>query len=293
MQDTEAISALNLQDVVRDEPALAALLAPHEALAAGGRSGCLAAVRGVLAARRKPKRGAPAAVYCDLVCGSKVLQLASYQPTAGEVSPLRTLPLGSVIEARGEVCRTAAGQLSLLVEARPQAIVLVERYTGTGWTPEDAAALCSPEAERCFRFHLVPSTVRWQRQLFRLGVGAHNSLPWRGGTPLPTPPPPSPPPHGAASGAAACWLLPASDAAALAIARQQEELRAAGWRLLTASEEVVCRLGNKVLLRDHAARLGLLGHLPVHYASPSEARYPCVFKKAEGEPRAVPCASLH
>ena len=51
----------------------------------------------------------------------------------------------------------------------------------------------------------------------------------------------------------------------------------------TSEPELVEALGNKVLLERHAAALGLLRHLPRHYASAAMAEYPCVLKAAEGQ----------
>jgi len=70
---------------------------------------------------------------------------------------------------------------------------------------------------------------------------------------------------------------------ALRIAQLRSNLLAAGWKVLTSDAWVVERLGNKARLRDFAERVGLLGHLPEHYASLEGARYPCVLKAALGE----------
>ena len=51
----------------------------------------------------------------------------------------------------------------------------------------------------------------------------------------------------------------------------------------TSEPALVEALGNKVLLERHAASLGLLRHLPRHYATAAVAEYPCVLKAAEGQ----------
>ena len=89
--------------------------------------------------------------------------------------------------------------------------------------------------------------VRWGRALGLIGLGACNTLSWRGGTPLPAVPP----------GDRRCWLLAATDDAALAISRQQRALRAAGWRVRTSDPTLVEALGNKVSLEHHFPRVGL------------------------------------
>lgn len=52
---------------------------------------------------------------------------------------------------------------------------------------------------------------------------------------------------------------------------------------MTCDEAVITRLSNKASLSDYAKRLGMLTHLPAHYANPAEACYPCLLKAAEGE----------
>ncbi|CAK0874456.1 unnamed protein product [Prorocentrum cordatum] len=122
------------------------------------------------------------------------------------------------------------------------------------------------------RFHLVPR-VGWNQCLRGLRCGARtNTLTWRGHGAPPAPP-----------AGPACLLLPASDAAAVEIARQQDGLRALGWRVVSSSPETISRLGDKARLRGLAEELGLLAFLPVHYASPGEAEYPCILKSASGE----------
>jgi len=140
---------------------------------------------------------------------------------------LRLAPLGSVLRAAGVPMRTPrvgsrGGVLSLVAAAQD---VQLLRHT----PQPDSVPLAPHVPPPPPRFHLTPNTVRWHRALGLLNVGAHNTFGWRGGLPLPLPPPPPP----GTTTRLGPWLLPASDAAALAIAQQQEELRAAGWRLLT------------------------------------------------------------
>jgi len=118
------------------------------------------------------------------------------------------------------------------------------------------------------RFQLAPA-CQWHRQLKRAGCCIHNTLDWRGQPPLPEPESP-------------CWLLPAQDEQAQDIAEQQQELRRAGWRLLTCEPEVVARLRSKAALHELAEDLGLASELPQRYASPAAAKYPCVLKPSRG-----------
>jgi len=120
------------------------------------------------------------------------------------------------------------------------------------------------------RFHLVPKNG-WQWHTRRLRCSMQNTMEWDGKLPLP-PAPPAP-----------CWLLPAKDDMALCIARLKLEIMAAGWKVLSSSEEVVDRLSNKAKLAEYASRIGMASHLPEHYAIPEEARYPCLLKAAVGE----------
>jgi len=110
----------------------------------------------------------------------------------------------------------------------------------------------------------------WHSFTKRMGGSAAAMLRWSGG-PLPLPP-----------REGECWLLPSEDEAAVRIARLREPLVAAGWKVLTAAEAVVQRLGNKARFRDYAEAQGLLSFLPTHYASADEAAYPCILKAAEG-----------
>jgi hypothetical protein len=184
-------------------------------------------------------------------------------------------PAGSFVRVRGFVGRTTRGQLSLYVDvaASDTAAQLLGspgsvQYTEAGASPP-VSALAEPE-----RFHLAPQTVRWGRPLSRLGVGAHNSLTWAGDGPLPILP--------ANCGARGCWLLPATDAAALSIASRQNDLAAAGWRLLTCDPATVRTLSHKRAFHTLAQSREVADRLPRHYASIEEARYPCVLKASSG-----------
>uniref|UniRef100_A0A7S1KW93 ATP-grasp domain-containing protein n=1 Tax=Alexandrium catenella TaxID=2925 RepID=A0A7S1KW93_ALECA len=118
------------------------------------------------------------------------------------------------------------------------------------------------------RFQLSP-VCSWQRQLKRAGCGVHNTLAWNGQDPLPSPEGP-------------CWLLPAQDEAAEDVARNQAELRHAGWKLLTCAPEVIAQLRSKDRFYELAEGLGLASLLPERYATPWAASYPCVIKPARG-----------
>ena len=242
------------------------LYATYSWLSAGDRSTETCVISGRLLARRK--HGA-SLVFLDLGCADASVQLhvspAEEDRTCIEAAePALSAPLGSLMRARGTPGRTARGVLSLFCV--PAAVELVEEATEAQPGPNWSATAPPP------RFHITPNNVRWGRALALLKVGAYNALAWRGGLPLPEPPPTGP-----------CWLLPATDDAALAIAAQQAELRRAGWWVLTCDAELVDSLSNKVRLRARAAALGLLAHLPEHYASADAARYPCVLKGAEGQ----------
>ena len=52
--------------------------------------------------------------------------------------------------------------------------------------------------------------------------------------------------------------------------------------MLSSSLETVTSLSNKASLRTRAEELSLLHLLPVHYASPEAASYPCILKLALG-----------
>lgn len=138
-----------------------------------------------------------------------------------------------------------------------------------------AATLAAAPMWQPLRFHIVPDSVRWQKKLIQLRVGAANCLPWRHTEQLP-PPPTERPPH-------SVWLLPSTDAAALAIARDRRKLVAAGWKILTCAEEVIARLSGKKTLRALAVERGVEEYLPKHYDSLHDATYPCILKAETGE----------
>jgi len=120
-----------------------------------------------------------------------------------------------------------------------------------------------------YRFQLTPR-VHWNRDIRRLGCSAANALDWNGDGELPQTELP-------------CWLLPASDVAANAIAHQQDQLRQAGWKVITSEPHVLFRLDNKAAFQDFAAELGLAPHLPAFFKSAENASYPCILKPATGE----------
>lgn len=119
------------------------------------------------------------------------------------------------------------------------------------------------------RFCLTPR-VYWHRDVRRMGCGASNTLDWQGGDP------PEPP-------TSSSWLLPASDNMAVEIARQQEALREAGWRILSCDPDVVRRLDDKVELQALAEGAGLSSYFPKRFRLPERASYPCILKPAAGE----------
>ena len=121
------------------------------------------------------------------------------------------------------------------------------------------------------KFHLVPRNG-WHRFAAPMGCGARNTMTWRGKPAGLVPRAPGP-----------CWLLPVNGTMARTISRMQGQLRKAGWKVLTCDVGLIEILDNKVNLRTHAERLGLLEHLPRHYASPEDAQYPCILKAAIGE----------
>jgi len=186
--------------------------------------------------------------------------------------------VGFLVRARGLVGRSPRGQLSLYVDRAGEGYAvethrppLSEAGAGVAAVAQ-AGSFHGPE-----RFHLVPDTVRWEKPLSRLGLGAHNLLSWKGEGP---PPPPPPQPAGVKWGA--CWLLPTTDGAAVLIAARRHELSASGWRLLTCDAAVVSALSNKLAFFGLAQAAGLEGCLPRHFTSLESAAYPCVLKAAVG-----------
>ena len=100
---------------------------------------------------------------------------------------------------------------------------------------------------------------------------------WQGGT---VPQPPSP----------GAWLLPASDAVAMEISERQEELREAGWQILSCSPELLGRLDDKarhlkrslkellalkVKLQELASERSLAESFPQRWLHADDATYPC------------------
>lgn len=119
------------------------------------------------------------------------------------------------------------------------------------------------------RFELVPGNG-WHHFVEPIGCNASNLMMWDGESPVPRAPHP-------------CWLLPVKDDLSVTMARMQEELREAGWKLLTCDPELIATLCNKSSLTEYAERLGLEKHVPRRWNSAEEAQYPCVLKPAKGE----------
>lgn len=151
---------------------------------------------------------------------------------------------------------------------------------------DDEAAPESPPAETrdsagvTCRYFIMPPQLNWEGTVqcgtgvSNIGVGATSAYEqfawWCGGLPVPRPP------------VAGAWLLTTSEEHALQVARWQDSLRAAGWRVLTAHEDIISELGSKDGLLRRATRLGLLQHLPRHHAPGTHVRYPCVLKPSRG-----------
>ena len=252
----------------------------------------LATVHGTIVARRHApgRRGGVPRLFLDLQAGVQRLQLfvplpppddgQSAAPEVGSAgaegrragagaskpAPPPPLPLiqpGTRVRATGWPYRMPGrGMLALEVEA---ADLVAAAPIASGLEPAPA-----PRQAGGPRFHMTPRTTCWQTALGKLFCGAHNDMVWTGELPVPAPP------------AVGCWLLPATDGAAVGIARRQAALRAAGWRILSCDEQVIRQLSNKVAFRDHAAAAGLLEHLPTHYSSAADARFPCIRKASEG-----------
>lgn len=120
------------------------------------------------------------------------------------------------------------------------------------------------------RFHFVPPK-NWDNFAREMGCSARNTLPWYGDLPVPEAP------------KCPSWLLPVSDSMSVRIAQLEDELKDAGWRILTSKPHVILRLGNKACFREYGEAIDMLGYLPAHFTSPTEARYPCVLKPSSGE----------
>ena len=140
----------------------------------------------------------------------------------------------------------------------------VERYVPAVAHSKRVARLRHPP-----RFHITPVN-EWHWLVKKMNISVRNTLEWRNGDDLPSPP-------------VSCWLLPCKDDTAVEIAKYRDELRALGWKLLTCEPHVVSRIGQKANLHAYAKELGLLEHLPQHYATPQSAAYPCMLKAAVGE----------
>jgi len=118
------------------------------------------------------------------------------------------------------------------------------------------------------RFQLAP-IVNWQRPMKRVGCHIHNTLDWKGQTPVPVADMP-------------CWLLPSQDEVAEDIAEHALDLQRAGWKVVSSAPGVVSTLRSKALLHDFAEALGLQSLLPARYTLPASAMYPCILKPARG-----------
>ena len=270
-----------------DEAVLAAFRRTYAGLGAEERSEHAVSVRGRIVARRQ---GRAPRVFLDLQSGAQRLQLVIELGTddAGAIVPLASsVKPGAAVTAIGYPGRMPGrGALALFVP--PINIAVLPSSDPPGHPHLMPPAKPAPD-RAVARFHMSPGTTGWQTSLGKMYIGAHNSMAWTGGLPLPEPPEPAlaaavTPATPAASGAVAkgCWLLPATDVVALAIAQHHTELCGMGWRVLTCGVPLITRLSNKVAFRDHAAALGLLQSLPQHYDSPADATFPCVMKGAEG-----------
>ena len=276
-----------------DEQPLDAVCTAHASLADGETADVRVLTQGRLSARRK-KAGT---LFLELTASGHCLQLVISVSGCDDdetTQVLRLAPFGTLLRAEGRPGRTArSGDRPGVISLFEPVVTLLQHSPSTDSVPLTPRVPPPPA-----RFHLTPSTVRWHRALGLLGVGAHNTLGWRGGLPLPTPPaPPQPLPScagedgacdgvgGSCGAAGGCWLLPASDVAALAIARQQAALRSAGWRLLTCDASLVEALSDKARLAALAAARGTAVEalMPTHYRSVAEAVYPATLKAARGE----------
>ena len=154
-----------------DEASIAGLIASHSGLASGERSGGFAIVQGRLTARR---RHGVTLAFLDLAwSGHKVQLVVDCDGSEGG----HLAPLGSIVRAGGTPGRTMRGELSLF--CGPAAVELLQAAIVPAAGPQQPPSAPAP------RFHVTPNNVRWGRALGLLGIGACNTLPWRGGTPLP------------------------------------------------------------------------------------------------------------
>mmetsp|Transcript_30669 Transcript_30669/g.77491 ORF Transcript_30669/g.77491 Transcript_30669/m.77491 type:complete len:385 (-) Transcript_30669:57-1211(-) len=133
----------------------------------------------------------------------------------------------------------------------------------------DESPCCFPTPCAAAKFHFVPRTG-WHPHLKEMGCDARNTLKWKGQGPVPEAP-------------EDCWMLPTSDEMALCIAQLRTQLSASGWKLLTCEPHIVSGLSNKAALQATGRKLGLTASLPVSYAHPDVARYPCILKAAVGQ----------
>lgn len=155
-----------------DDPSIALLIASHCGLAPGERADAAAIVQGRLTARRKH---GSTLVFLDLMCGEHKMQLVV--ECDGSEGGHHLAPLGSLVRAAGAPGRSMRGELSLF--CRPAAVELLQLAAVPVAGPQERPNAPAP------RFHVTPSNVRWGRPLGLLGLGACNTLSWRGGAALP------------------------------------------------------------------------------------------------------------
>ena len=160
---------------------LSSFRSQHANLGAGERSGARISLHGRLTARRRWNGTLVIDVVVDGGEAVQVLVRDDAQSDGGATLAVRMITLGSrVCITDAEAGRTGRGIFCLHV--LPDAVTLLQNYAG--------AQYLDPTSRPRPRFHLVPDTVRWQSALDKLGVGACNTLAWRGGEPLPVPPDP-------------------------------------------------------------------------------------------------------
>ena len=286
-----------------DEASFAALRKTYASLGTGEQAAELVVLRGRIVGRRQ---GRAPRVFLDLQAGAERVQLVVEAPqvhldrttaasdekrkepkTMGKGGKLFILPqtikVGVSVQVSGHPFRMPGrGAFSLLALAADIVITPESALAAAAPAPPAAAPALAPKsgikrasAAAYPRYHMSPGTTGWETNLGKLHVGAHNNMSWSGGLPLPEPPQ-------LPDGAPKCWLLPATDIVAVGIALHQKSLRDMGWRVLTTDVHVIERLSNKISFRDHAKALGLLQHLPEHYATPEDANFPCIMKGAVG-----------
>ena len=155
-----------------DDPSIALLIASRCGLAPGERADSAAIVQGRLTARRKH---GSTLVFLDLMCGEHKMQLVV--ECDGSEGGHHLAPLGSLVRAAGAPGRTMRGELSLF--CRPAAVELLQLASVPVAGPQQRPNAPAP------RFHVTPNNVRWGRPLGLLGLGACNTLSWRGGAARP------------------------------------------------------------------------------------------------------------